>query len=416
MKNDLVINPFIQIQFTNEEKGDYFLIAPKPQSGLLKLEITKAEHPNLHELFLDLAQTRFDFLDVEIDIDEAERELLLQSGVLVNSDNVPQNSLFACLLDEVEIADFEADFSALIVDPTFRFEPFNFANFISWVHEKHLSPHKASVWLRQPVTGIEIGYWLDNSQAETVAKFTVGEKPAFEIEPELLAKLLAAGILTTPAILAESVEKESAALAEARSKYLQDKYVVLHRLLPPAQMRAMRRFYRQYVAQGFMPFGDDQVNRRYYQHNEPLAGFLHKTFAAVMSLVIGEEVIPSYVYAASYLENAVLDPHTDRPQCEFSMSLQIDYLPEPENQRSPWGLFVWQPDFANGEPLSYFSQEFPAESQEEDKNPAVYLASGDGLIYKGCELIHYRYALPEGHQSTSLFFHYVPKDFEGVLH
>ena len=390
--------------------------ATLPQSGLQKLEITKSIYPNLHELFLDLAQTSFDFIDVEKDIDEAERELLLESGVLVEADNVPEKPLFVCLLDDLEAPEFNGDISALTVNPAFRFEPFNFANFITWVHEKHLSPHKASVWLRQPVTGIEIGYWLDNNQSETVAKFTAGEKPEFEIEPDFLAKLVAAGILTTPEMLAEIEQKERAALAAARSKYLQDKYVVLHRLLPPAQMKAMRRYYRQYVSHGFMPFGDDQVNRRYYQHNEPLAGFLHKTFAAVMSLVIGQEVIPSYVYAASYLENAVLDPHTDRPQCEFSMSFQIDYLPEPENHLSPWGLFVWQPDFANGEPFSYFSQEFPAKSQDEDKNPAVYLTSGDGLIYKGCELIHYRYALPEGHQSTSLFFHYVPKDFEGVLH
>ena len=134
-----------------------------------------------------------------------------------------------------------------------------------------------------------------------------------------------------------------------------------------------------------------------------------------MSLIIGEEVIPSYVYAASYLENADLKPHIDRAQCEFSISFQVDYLPEPEDQLSPWGLFLTPPYTTVDGGMDYDSTEFPAKSESEDKNTAVYLASGDGLVYKGRELIHYRYPLPQGHQSTSLFFHYVAKDFEGEL-
>lgn len=134
-----------------------------------------------------------------------------------------------------------------------------------------------------------------------------------------------------------------------------------------------------------------------------------------MCLVIGEEVVPSYVYAASYVEHADLKPHTDRAQCEFSISFQVDYLPEQTEHRSPWGLFLWNPDFGNDQPVEYFSPEFPAASQSDDTNPAVFLASGDGLIYKGRELIHYRYPLSASHKSTSLFFHYVPKDFQGEL-
>lgn len=201
---------------------------------------------------------------------------------------------------------------------------------------------------------------------------------------------------------------------KAKIKYQQDKYVVLRELLPFAQMTAMRRFYRQYVKQGFMPF-DDTQSKRFYQHNEPLARYFHQQLAQLMSIIIGEEVIPSYVYAASYINKADLTPHTDRAQCEFSISFQVDYQPEPENQLSPWGLFLTPPDSLADNSLVYNSKEFPAKSESEDKNTAVYLASGDGLIYKGRELIHYRYPLTEGHQSTSLFFHYVPKDFEGFL-
>lgn len=414
MSNDLVINPFLQLSVSGETDDPYFLVAPKPQNGLQNLKISKSEQANLHELFLDLAQVGFHYLDYEKDINQTERDLLFKTGVLVDSADVPEKPLFACLLDEVEFNEFNDDVSSLIVDPTFRFESFNFANLLPWIHELHLSPHKPSAWIKQPVTEIEIGYWFEKDQAEAVSKFTAGEKLPFDLDNDFLSKLVACGLLTTPEILAEKERERFAAIEKAKIKYQKDKYAVLHELLPAEQMKAMRRFYRQYVAEGFMPF-DDFQSKRYYQHNEPLAGYFHQQLARLMSLVIGEEVIPSYVYAASYINKADLKPHTDRAQCEFSISFQVDYFPEPENHLSPWGLFVAEPDSPNIDALKNSSNEFPANSEAEDKNTAVYLASGDGLIYKGRELIHYRYPLTEGHQSTSLFFHYVPKDFDGNL-
>jgi hypothetical protein len=414
MNGNLVINPFLQLSSSNEEDADFFLIVPKLQAGLQKLKISKSEQPNLYELFLEFSQTSFELLSIQYDLDDTEREFLYQSGVLVESENVPQKTLFACHLDEVETKVSEIDTASLIVNPTFRFEPFDFANYVSWVHEKHVSPHQSSVWLKQPVTEIEIGYWLNNDQAETISKFTAGEKLSSPVDPELLSKLAASRILTTAEMLSENECTQREALEQAKIKYNRDKYVVLRELLPPAQMKAMRRYYRQYVSQGFMPF-DDSQSKRFYQHNEPLARLFHGQLAKLMSAIVGEEVIPSYVYAASYIENADLKPHIDRAQCEFSISFQIDYLPEPENHLSPWALFVYEPDFSNDQLIKHKTGEFPARNENEDKNTAIYLASGDGLIYKGRELIHYRYALPDGHQSTSLFFHYVSKDFEGEL-
>jgi hypothetical protein len=414
MESNLVVNPFIKIQFADEQQIDYFITAPKPANGLQKLLISKSSQPNLHELFLDLANIGFNYLDAGQDLNAAERELLSGAGILVETENAPEMPLFACFLSEIETADFDGDAESLIVNPSFRFEPFNFANFLPWVHEKHLSPHKPSAWIKLPVTEIEIGYWFDDAGAQTIATFTAGEKPFGPLEPEFLSKLVASGILTTPEILAERERADHAAIEKAKTEYLRDKYVVLPEILPAAQMAAMRRFFREYVKQGFMPF-DDQQSKRYYQHNEPLAVFLHRQLARLVSLVIGEEAIPSYVYAASYIENADLLPHIDRAQCEFSISFQVDYFPEPAGQRSPWGLFLTPLDAVAGGRLDYHTAVLPAENQAADSNPAVYLKSGDGLVYKGRELIHYRYPLAAGHGSTSLFFHYVPQDFDGNL-
>lgn len=412
MKETPVVNRYLICYPPIEVGGNCLLTAPKPGCGIQKLELSKTSHPNLYEVFLDLAGSGFDLLDVDKDIGAAERDLLIKYGVLIDADKAPEQALYCCLLDEVKAERFDGDRSDLIVNPSFRFAEVDFSNLASRIQDEHLSG-RPSAWIAREITGIEIGYWFDNSgDAAIVEKFEAGERLPFEIEPELLGKLYSAGIVTTEPAIAERTKKSEDRLKAAHEKFIVDKYTVIPEILPKEHMTAMRVYYRKYVSNGFMPF-DDTQSERYYQHNEPFATVFHKQLTKLMGLITGEEVIPSYVYAASYVNQADLKPHTDREQCEFSISFQVDYFPEQEGNISPWGLFVRDPEFESG--TVDLSEEFPAASESEDPNTAVYLASGDGVIYKGRELIHYRYPLPAGHQSTSLFFHYVPKDFEGEL-
>jgi hypothetical protein len=127
-------------------------------------------------------------------------------------------------------------------------------------------------------------------------------------------------------------------------------------------------------------------------HNEPVARYFHHQMAKAVSAIVGEPVKPSYVYLASYLSGAELRKHTDREQCEFSVTLCLDFSPEPELATS-WPLCL----------------------NTSEGRVTVYQALGDGLVYRGTKLPHYRTALGEGYSSTSIFFHYVPADFSGSL-
>lgn len=424
MKCKLIVNPYTEILFEDrysrpwfdtQSDVDFFLVSPMPRKGLNLLGISKARHPKLYELFLDLAKSKFDFLDIENDLDGPERIFLTENGVLVEEEKAPEKPLFHCLLDEVETNGFNGESADLLVNPTFHFEPFSFENLRNWIIHKHLSPYQPSVWVRQPLTEIESGYWLDNAQAEIVSKFRAGEKPTFEIENDLISKLVAAEILVFPGTFQKKEKTVIESVKRAKREFQQLNYTVLRELIKPPQMKAMRRFYRELIDQGFMIFGDPQVGRRFKRPNEPLARVFHENLTHLMSILAGKEVKPSYVFAASYREFAELLPHTDRKQCEFSISFQVDYQPEPENHLSPWALYISQPDFPIDFERPYHGENFPAKCPEVDKNKPIHLASGDAVFYKGCEVIHYRYALPANHQSTSLFFHYVPKNFEDDL-
>ncbi|MBK8812983.1 MAG: hypothetical protein IPN69_19945 [Acidobacteria bacterium] len=414
MSDKLTVNPYLQVLTLDGLEDSFTLVAPTPRRGLQTLRISKPEYPNLYELFIELSQTRLDFLDVARDIDRIERDLLEQNGVLVKVREVPQRPLFFCLLDEIEALPYDLGISSLIVNPSFRIQPIDLANLTKWVTQDGLSARAESVWLTEPITEIEVGYWLNSDQSAVLSRFKAGEKPPLPIDAHLIGKLIKAKILTTLDLLEEKRQEKNEIVEAARTAHAKDKYAIVRQCLPKVQMAAMRRYYRQYVEQGFMPF-DDSQSMRFYQHNEPLARFFHRNLTTLMSLVVGHEVIPSYVYAGAYVEGADLKPHVDRAQCEFSISFQVDYLPESDDHISPWALFLKHPGVDLEGAFDIRSEEFPAGNQIDDPNTAVYLKSGDGLVYRGRELVHYRYPLPKGHRSISLFFHYVSKDFQGQL-
>lgn len=369
------------------------------------------------EFIADLTKWGFGQFKPE-DLTDEERDLLVKNGFLVDKSFAPKKPLFHYFLDELELEnDSEPQISTgLTVNPSFRFEPFDLTKASHLINDNNFSPEFPIAWVKLPVTEIEIGYWLRNEFVEIAQKFTAGKKLAFEIDENLLSKFIQAGILINTDSWRKKEIEIKQQLEKARQTFQTEKYVVVENILPSYYMRAMKAFFREYVSNGFMPFNDTQVERRFYEHNLPLARFFHQNFTKLVSIIVGEEVMPSYVYSASYIEEAALDPHIDRPQCEYSISFQVDYQPEPENDLSPWGLYVSPLELADRQYSSSFPwEDYPEDDPESRKCKKVQLKSGDGLFYKGSELVHYRYSLPKGHRSTSLFFHYVAKDFAGTL-
>jgi hypothetical protein len=252
-------------------------------------------------------------------------------------------------------------------------------------------------WVRDPATTSLQPFWLGPRLEAVVASLQSGTLGAGTPVPDTvpgdaLLLLAGAGILATE----DHAERRAAEWAEVVRKGAQQfrerGYVPLGNLIHPFHLAALRRYYRHAVRRGAIPLGDVQSARRYAAHNESVARFFHHQIANTVSAVVGEAIKPSYVYLASYLSGADLKKHIDREQCEFSVTLCLDFSPEPELAT------LW--------PIRLDTPEGPV---------AVYQALGDGLVYRGTKVPHYRDVLDEGHTSTSIFFHYVPADFSGEL-
>ena len=111
---------------------------------------------------------------------------------------------------------------------------------------------------------------------------------------------------------------------------------------------------------------------------EPITENILHYVHPVIEKEYGKELCPTYSFWRRYYEGQICAAHTDRDACEISITLNIGGTP-----RSDWSIFVEGKEYS--------------------------LTEGQGVLYKGCDQMHWRNALPyENH--TQIFLHYIEKN------
>jgi hypothetical protein len=257
---------------------------------------------------------------------------------------------------------------------------------------KKFSLHASVAWVRDPCTLALQPFWLGSCLENIVSDLRAEEPISDSVSQHVRSALAAAGILIRENENESRTQAWSEKLKERSAQFRNKAYAPLSGLIHPFNLAALRRYYRHEIRRGAIPLGDHQSSRRYVAHNESVARFFHHQMTNAVSAIVGQTIKPSYVYFASYLSGAELKKHIDREQCEFSVTLSLDFSPEPDLATS-----------------------WPIRLETPTGTATVYQALGDGLVYRGTKVPHYRNRLPEGHTSTSIFFHYVPAKFNGSL-
>ena len=141
--------------------------------------------------------------------------------------------------------------------------------------------------------------------------------------------------------------------------------------------------YRELVDTGQtrLHFLDNEFHGPCYNYQSPKASqellfyLLHN-----MVDVVGVSLFPTYSYMRLYKRNAFLNPHTDRPACEVSLTVHLGSDKE------------W---------------EFGIRNYRNDNEFNVVLDQGDALIYLGCVAPHWRNGKYSGENFAQCFLHYV---------
>ena len=167
-------------------------------------------------------------------------------------------------------------------------------------------------------------------------------------------------------VIKKAISKETADLAVTYAHTTQEKFnwMSLNNLIPPKNTN-------------FGSWGDSQINNDkvfcYYGSEFFDSLLLHLQHK--VEKVIGYSLKPMYSYFRAYVKGVELTPHTDRPECALSTTLNLG--------GDPWPIYL----------------------KVKDKTVHVDLKPGDMLVYEGCKLEHWRKVLKKN-KCYQVFLHY----------
>jgi hypothetical protein len=151
---------------------------------------------------------------------------------------------------------------------------------------------------------------------------------------------------------------------------------------------------------------DAQVDGAHSVYGDTLMETLMHFCRPHLEILTGLELAPTYTYYRVYRPGAELFRHKDRPSCEVSMTLCLGYKYTDVSNDYHWGMYVDQascniPFGPNGE---FISNNQPGYMVKQ--NP------GDLIVYRGCEIEHWRdkFIAGLGSYQVQAFFHYIDKN------
>tara|TARA_R100001594_G_scaffold47807_1_gene80731 strand:- start:1256 stop:1885 length:630 start_codon:yes stop_codon:yes gene_type:complete len=130
---------------------------------------------------------------------------------------------------------------------------------------------------------------------------------------------------------------------------------------------------------GFYEKKDQQIPNTYCSYGDIAMETLMLKCQTIMEKTTELKLYPAYTYARVYKKGDILKRHTDRFSCEISTTMNLG--------GDKWAIHL--------EPSGKLGK----------KGIKLYLNPGDMLIYRGCELEHWREKL-KGKECVQVFLHY----------
>lgn len=191
---------------------------------------------------------------------------------------------------------------------------------------------------------------------------------------------------------------------EIEGDYQANGYALVRGMIPPEVARAFMTMFKNDLPPGPLPSPNYSapILRRptvdvYGNRYPPMRTFLWALTPA-MEQVVGKKLLPTYDYFRIYREGDICKVHRDRPACEHSLSLTLDY-----SDGAPWALEVGKEGLEG--PDDIFTDDFAGE-----QNAALAMQIGDGVAYRGVEHRHGRTQPNPNGWSAHLFMHWVDRD------
>jgi hypothetical protein len=385
----LEINPTIEVSISIEWRQ---------RGGERKTMSISADDPELLRFVASL--THADEAGATMNISPRLGERLRREHLLVAAADVPRDpELLTDLPDELPVLfphalrERQRDSRPLLVNPECHLQSGDQlpAALTGRVDGAEVFASRAPrLWVDDPGLRVLAMYGLASSTGEAALALLAGEVAPSQLSAAAREVLTAASILVPPDHAEARVRACNDLIEQCKGAYAQRGHAVLRSILNPLQLAMYRAYLRSVQYEGMLST-DRQVTLRLSKHREPLCEFIHRQTVDLVGRILDQAAKPTYSFFGAYQAGAVLEPHRDRPQCEWNMSLILDGEPEPTEDNA-WPFFI--------------------ESQGDAEE--VRLGLSDAVIYSGANATHWREA--QGKATTAgVFLHYVPTSFVGGL-
>jgi hypothetical protein len=159
--------------------------------------------------------------------------------------------------------------------------------------------------------------------------------------------------------------------------------VVVREFIDPLTIKTVSRYMENMVNHGAYSLRDSETSK-FSKYSDPLIELVLEDSKVEVEKVVGRELYPTYSFARLYMDENELKSHTDRPSCEYSVTVNVATVGE-----------LWPIQMKNLQGVDL----------------KVVLNPGDAIIYKGCEVLHWRDPMFVSNTKLNAQFmlHYVDK-------
>ena len=168
----------------------------------------------------------------------------------------------------------------------------------------------------------------------------------------------------------------------AAQAFEENRYIYLSGAVPRDECDRLTQHMFQLKEDGKLT-QDEQCPLSWSVYGDPELDAVLAKLVPNLSKQLGIELLPTYTYARIYSPGETLVKHKDRPSCEISGTLTLGFDP---------GSGIW--------PI-YFGKD-----DDDVVGRGFEINTGDLVMYRGCELNHWRPAY-KGKWQVQVFFHFV---------
>lgn len=161
--------------------------------------------------------------------------------------------------------------------------------------------------------------------------------------------------------------------------FVEDGFTVARQFLP--NIKGLYEYTMNNKKNGMLD--DSQVPDTPSFYNDEKMNVIHNDMLSKVEDITKLKLFKTYNYYRTYKKGDILRIHKDRPACEISVTVNLGF--EGKN----WPLWI----------MNYNEEAFE-----------VLLEPGDGVVYRGCELNHWRGVNKYAKNYSQVFLHYVDQN------